>query len=122
MSEGASQGTLFNPPAAKADPLGLGFDQHYGQPLAHRDDEISSYRAGERELKAGRIRNQTAKVLAAVRELQGQTSWEIAVRIGCDRHMPARRLSALVHRGLVRRGPLKRCSVCKTLCISWWSQ
>lgn len=116
MNESAQQLKLFGPQPVTPKAISLGL----GEPLSHRNDPLSSYRAADRSIRSGRIRNQTQKVLAAVRELQGQTSWELAVRIGCDRHMPARRLAALARRGLIRRGPLKRCRICKQVCLTWW--
>lgn len=115
-------GSLFDMPEAAADPLGPGFEKHFNSPLAHRGDEISSYRAGDRAVRSGRVRGQMRAILQTVRQHQGLTSAELARVMGTDRHEPARRLAALERRGLVKRGRLRTCETCKSLCLTWWAR
>jgi len=115
--------TLFEPAVQKTDvsrQLGCDFENHYDQPLAHSGDPISSYRAGDRALRSGKLKGQMRAVLSALQQNPGLTSAELAMVMDCDRHQPARRLANLERSGLVRRGRLKMCQVCQTLCLSWW--
>jgi len=112
--------TLFDPVAKRGDPLGRNFERTFSQPLAHSGDAISSYRAGDRALRSGKLKGQMRAVLSALQQNPGLTSAELAMVMDCDRYQPARRLSSLERRGLVRRGRLKMCQVCQTLCLSWW--
>jgi CRP-like cAMP-binding protein len=114
--------TLFDEQTKHGDPLGRNFERSFerNQLLAHAGDPISSYRAGHRILMSGRLRGQMQMVLKAVQQNPGRTSAELAMILNMDRHQPARRLANLARRGLIRRGSLKMCKVCQTLCLSWY--
>ena len=114
--------TLFDSPEGKPDipkQLGRNFEKSFGEPLAHRADPPSSFQAGDRALKTGKVRGQMKLCLLAVRRWPGRTSAELAVLLGLNRHDPARRLPSLEHRGLVKKGPSRMCTVCKRLCVTW---
>lgn len=115
-----TQKTLFAEPPPKTDVLGPNFERTFDAPLAHICDAISSFKAGDRALKTRKIRKQMGRTLAAVRANPGSTSAELAAAMNTDRHQPARRLSQLERRGLVTKGQLKMCRICRTPCLSWW--
>lgn len=95
------------------------FERQFVQPTAHRTDPLSSYKAGDRALKSGRIRGQMKAVYAALQKHPGCSSAELARIMGVDRHQPARRLSSLAKKGLVKRGKLKYCKISRSYCLSW---
>ncbi|MHC4556054.1 MAG: hypothetical protein ACYTFW_12230 [Planctomycetota bacterium] len=96
--------TLFDSPERKPDipkQLRQDFEKSFDEPLAHRADPPSSYQAGDRALKSGKVKGQMKLCLLAVRCWPGKTSAELAVLLGCSRYDTARRLPTLEHRGLV---------------------
>lgn len=114
--------SLFDPPVNnKATAKQHDFVKSYekNQPLSHSSDSMSSYRAGDRILKSGKIKGQMKTVLESVRRFPNCTSAEISKFADLDRYMIARRLSALEARGLVERGPERMCRVCKSPCVTW---
>jgi hypothetical protein len=114
--------TLFDPPGQKPDirkQLGRDFEKNFDRPLAHRADPQSSYAAGNRALKSGKLRGQMKLCLMGVRRWPGRTSAELAVLLGCSRYDTARRLPSLEHRGLVEKGLSRMCTACKRLCVTW---
>lgn len=92
----------------------------FDPPLAHRADPITSYSAGDRAVKSGRLRGQMKLVLMGVQRWPGKTSAELAILIGLNRYDTARRLPALQHRGLVRKGSPRLCTACKNECVTWF--
>jgi len=114
--------SLFDSPERKSNvpkQLGRDFEKLFGEPLAHRVDPPSSYQAGDRALKSGKVKGQMKLCLLGVRRWPGKTSAELAVLLGCSRYDTARRLPSLEHRGLVSKGPLRLCAACKRLCVTW---
>ena len=89
-------------------------------PHSHRNDPMSSYRAGDRAVRSGRMKGQMAAVLRAVKQYPNRTSAELARLSGMDRYTPARRLAVLERRGLVKRGKERKCAVCGSQCITWY--
>jgi len=113
---------LFGPPKKRADipeRFGTNLGKTFDAPTAHRNDPISSFRAGDKVLKSGRLRGQTQAVLEALRKYPGRTSAELAGLADLDRYAVARRLPNLAYRGLAERGPERECTVCSTPCITW---
>ena len=105
--------SLFDIPKQKKD-----IPKQLSQPLAHRSDPLSSYAAGDRVLKSGRVRGQMKLCLLGVQRWPGKTSAELAVLLGCSRYDTARRLPSLEHRGLVIKGKSRLCTVCKSMCVT----
>ena len=111
--------TLFDQPMRKPGQIGRDFEKTFDQPLAHRSDPLTSFAAGERFERSGRLRGQMLLVLLGLRKWSGKTSAELAQLTGLDRHAVARRLPNLSSRGLVERGPERMCSVCHCPCVTW---
>ena len=114
--------SLFEPPVNKADAskqLGRNLEKTFDRPLAHRHDPTSSYAAGDRALKSGRVKGQTQAVLEALREYSGRTSAELADIMNISRYDTARRLPVLARRGFVVRGAERMCRVCRCPCVTW---
>lgn len=101
--------SLFDPVVRKSEPA----------PLAHRADPLSSFQAGDRALKSGKIKGQVRLCLLGVRRWPGRTSAELAVLLGISRYDTARRLPLLMNRGLVVKGPSRLCTACRTVCVTW---
>jgi len=113
--------TLFGSPKHKPDMTKFGpeFEKNFNRPLSHRDDPLSSYQAGDRVLRSGKVKGQMKFCLLAVRRWPGRTSAELAQLAGMDRYSVARRLPALEHRGFVKKGGERLCTVCKSKCVTW---
>jgi hypothetical protein len=95
------------------------FDIPKSQPLARWSDPVTSYVAGERFARSGKLKGQMLLVLLALRKWPNKTSAELARLAGLDRYAVARRLPNLSARGLAVRGPARRCSVTHAECITW---
>jgi hypothetical protein len=113
MNEPSAQLALFGP---KQRPAAL---PSLPEPVAHRADPVTSYLAGERFARSGKLKGQTLLVLLALRKWPGRSSAELARLAGLDRYAVARRLPNLAARGLAVRGPARRCSVTHSPCITW---
>ena len=114
--------SLFDPPKQKPGipkQLEPGFEKTFDRPLAHRADSISSYQAGDKALKSGRVKGQVRLCLLGVRRWPGKTSAELAVLLGCSRYDTARRLPTLEHQGLVKKGTSRLCTICRSSCVTW---
>jgi len=72
--------------------------------LARATDPPSSKRAARRLTTSGRHKSQKARVLRALRDYPGLTSKELALAMGEDRYMVARRLPDLERDGKVEKG------------------
>lgn len=92
----------------------------FDNPHSHRNDPSSSYKVGDKATSTEKISGQMKAVLNAVKQYPGRTSAELAELVGMNRYTPARRLSVLERRGLVKRGSERKCRVCHTECITWW--
>jgi DNA-binding MarR family transcriptional regulator len=91
----------------------------FDSPMAHRADPLTSFVAGERFERSGRLRGQMLLVLLALRKWPGKTSAELAQLAGLDHHAVARWLPNLASPGLAERGPERECQVCQAPCITW---
>lgn len=119
MSEAQTE-LLFDPATGKAVTKKLVNDKRtFDRPLAHRADPLSSYQAGDTALRSGRISGQMRFTFDALKVYPDSTSAELAKFAMLDRYNVARRLPALARRGLVERGPIRMCSVCGCLCVTW---
>jgi hypothetical protein len=106
-------------PKHKPEHLGRDFEKNFDRPLSHPNDPLTSFAAGERFEKSGRLRGQMLLVLLALRKWPGKTSAELAELAGLDRHAVARRLPNLAERNLAERGPERMCSICRCPCVTW---
>ncbi len=89
--------------------------------LTRTKDPSSSHRGSLWVQGGGRLGRQEALVLKAVRENPGLTARELARAIDCgDVNIPARRLASLAERGLVKRGPERRCRVTGMTAQTWF--
>jgi len=86
---------------------------------SHRDDPFTSDLAGRAIEASGAAESQRLRCLDMVRLHPGCTSAELAVAMGIERHIPARRLSELAVHGLIVRGPARHCDVGGALAITW---
>ena len=111
--------SLFDMSEPKPGRIGRGFEKDFDRPLAHRADPPSSYMAADKAIKSDKVKGQMRLVLLGVQRWPGKTSAELAVLIGLNRYDTARRLPALEHRGLVRKGPSRMCSFCHCPCVTW---
>lgn len=123
MSENQTE-TLFDLPAPRKVDVVLGqsdkdFQRTFAKPLAHRDDPLSSYQAGEKILKSGKLRGQMRAVYFALKQYPNTTSAELSRYASLDRYNIARRLSVLANRDLIERGPERMCRVCHSPCVTW---
>ena len=90
-------------------------------PMARDRDSVTSFKAAEKVVRSGRLKGQMKLVLMGVKRWPGKTSAELGVLIGLSRYDTARRLPALQHRGVVRKGPSRLCSACGSECVTWFS-
>lgn len=89
-------------------------------PIARRRDPETSKLAAEKVMKCGARARQENLVLGGVKLNPGLTTAELAVKIGTDRYVPARRMASLERQGLVRRSTDKRkCTVTGSPCLTW---
>ena len=119
---GSETRSLFDLPERKPNipkQLGRNFEKTFESPTAHRNDPVSSYLAGDRAARSGRVKGQMKLCLLGVQRWPGKTSAELAVLLKCSRYDTARRLPTLEHRGLVRKGKSRLCTACRSECITW---
>jgi predicted HTH transcriptional regulator len=90
------------------------------QAVARRSDPVTSHEAAERVNRNGTAKTHAEIVLAAIRDIPGRTSAELAVATGLDRHEAARRCADLKRDGTARQGEPRKCSVNKTSAQTWF--
>ena len=103
-------------------PLSSAHERDLGRPsmpLARDRDSVTSFLAAEKQIKSRRFKGQMRLTLLGVRRWPGRTSAEMAELLGISRYDTARRLPALEHRGLVKKGKQRFCTVCKSVCVTW---
>lgn len=88
-------------------------------PIARRADPRTSHLAATHVTATGKRAQQQDLTAAAVRDLPGRTSHELAKHTKLDRHMLARRLSECVTAGTVRKGPSRTCSITGRQALTW---
>ena len=86
---------------------------------ARRTDPEPSHVAARDLVASGELGRQQALALDLVRRRPGLTSHELADGNVTLRYMAARRLPELSRKGLVRRGPARRCRVTGRLATTW---
>ena len=91
----------------------------FDRPIAHRDDPITSYEAGDRMIKSGALNRQEKQVLGAIRTTPGSamssfdfTAKEVSEISGYNYWMIQRRLSGLYHKGKIERTGERRDGCC----------
>lgn len=89
-------------------------------PRARATDPQTSHMAASDAIRSGRMAEQHATVLAAVRSQPGRTALEHDRSHGWDR-IAGRRLSELERYGLVRKGPVRRCEAGGRPSVTWWA-
>lgn len=85
-------------------------------------DPDTSRMAANRIAESGALAAQRTKCLEAVLAEPGLTAAEIAQVVGCERHVPSRRLPELRRAGLVS-SPRDRARVCRVtgnVSLTWW--
>lgn len=85
-------------------------------------DPDTSRMAAKRIAESGALAHQRETCLQAVRAEPGLTAAEIAQVVGCERHVPSRRLPELRRAGLVA-SPRDRARVCRVtgnVSLTWW--
>lgn len=87
---------------------------------ARATDPGTSHEAARHVVNSGLQADQQAVALAAVRQVPGLTSNELASQTVLDRYMLARRLPELEEAGLVWRGPKKPCEISGRSACTWW--
>lgn len=96
-------------------------DKNRGHARARRTDPWTSHAAAREIESKGRAESHRRLCLAEVQQTPGQTSAEIASRVGIDRNAAARRLPELREMGLVHNGSEARtCTIVGSKCITWW--
>jgi len=88
-------------------------------PRTRRTDPVSSRLAAAELYHCGEYQRQKDMVLNALRGHDGSTSTELGAVIGMM-EVPHRRLADLERAGLVERGLMRRCEICRRICLTWW--
>lgn len=88
--------------------------------LVRASDPLPSHLAAAEVARTGVRAAQADAVLTAVRRYPGRTSRELAVLMGADRHMVARRTSELAP-ALIRKGEPRECAEGRRLALTWWA-
>ncbi len=86
----------------------LNFD---AAPLARGLDPESSHRAAEGVVRRGTVSRHERTILNALRDHPNVTAGELAKYIDLDSVQIARRVSAMVDKGLIQICPARRCTV-----------
>lgn len=87
---------------------------------ARRRDPETSRLAADSIERTGRAQTQRAACLAEVLRNPGQTAAEIAEAIGCEGHVPSRRLPELRRDDLIENGIARPCKVKGSLSMTWY--
>ena len=88
-------------------------------PVARTTDPASSH-AAESEINSNGTRSaQSREVLEALKRHGPATTAELSEASGMSRHIIGRRISDLVHGGLVVRGVLRTCKVGNRMATEW---
>ena len=90
----------------------------FDYPASHNKDPVTSYEAEEKVTKSGKRSRQAMEVFEVLKRHNGSTSAELGFIMN-DRYLPARRLPDLEKAGLVKRGIIRECLVCKYKCVTW---
>ncbi len=89
--------------------------------IARASDPVSSHLAAAEVTRNGTRAAQADAVLGSVRKWPGKTSRELAILMGADRHMVARRCPELAP-ALIRQGEMRVCSQGLRQAVTWWPQ
>jgi len=91
-------------------------------PIARTSDPASSHAAAVAITRDGTRGEQAAEVLAGLQRHPGLTSRELAVRVGLDRYVVARRLPELAQATppRARKGDSRLCHQSGRLACTWW--
>lgn len=87
--------------------------------IARLSDPETSHQAAREITSSGERDRQARLVLAALRNLPGSTSAELAYYQGIDRYITARRLPELESIGAVKRGKQRRCEISGKNALTW---
>jgi len=89
-------------------------------PASRKTDPATSALAEDEITSSGARARQVDRVYRLVQQNDGYTSAELAVMGGVDRHMVARRLPDLQHKGLVKKGGQRQCEIRNRQAVTWW--
>ena len=89
------------------------------RPLSHRHDPDTSRQAAALVDATGTRDDHITIIVSAVRRHPGHTSAELAQITGLERHEAARRTADAEHRGLIRKGPARKCSLSHRAAVTW---
>ena len=90
-------------------------------PLSHTHGPQSSHDAEARHRKSGRMESNANFVFEIVRCWPDRTSRELFMSYGCKLELVElrRRLTELMNNGRISQGPQRKCTVAKTLAVTW---
>lgn len=91
-------------------------------PASHAGDPETSREAERLVTKLGTRARHAAQVLALVKEYPGSTAGELWGRSGLGEYQIRRRLTDLLHAGLVRRGEARACVRKGTKMVTWYAE
>jgi len=89
-------------------------------PLSRRTDPITSHMAERKLRRSGTLGKRAAFALACVRESPDRTAAELEKKYGVRDGVIRKRLAGLAKAGLIRRGPIAKCSVTLSMCVTWY--
>ena len=91
----------------------------FDYPATRNSDPRSSDIAEERITNSGKRSKQAIDVYETLRIHDGSTSSELGKYMGRP-EIPHRRLPDLENAGWIRRGPMRNCTNCNQLCVTWF--
>ncbi len=91
----------------------------FENPIAHTRDPVTSKRAADEMTKSRRRGKHAEIVLDLVRRHPGSTALELAQAGPLEEYQVRRRLTDLLHAGLIARGPERTCRVRGSQMVTW---
>lgn len=88
-------------------------------PLARNDDPASSHAAAAEAVNSGLVAGHERMILDGLRTAPGSTAVELADAVGLSQVQVARRLRAMVRKGLVSEGTMRECRVRRKKLLVW---
>jgi hypothetical protein len=87
---------------------------------SRHSDPVTSHEAAQRVERSGSGTTNREKIMAAIRDIPGRTSAELAADLGMDRVEAARRCGDLKKSQLARHGEPRECRVNDTRAVTWF--
>lgn len=88
-------------------------------PATRPTDPSTSLRAEQRVTEVGKRQTDMERCVVLVRHYPGSTAGELAFHAGMERSEASKRLADARHKGLVKNGPSRRCTVKGSLMLTW---